>query len=343
MALPFLFEENFELGTRGGFDSEADTDSKLDFPHYSTLAGIPNLPAPWRGAYCMHVNLALGTNDAYVEENTAFDSTTAGTLIYTRIMFWFGGSPVMASDDEFRLLEARSGSAGATVEYGCAINYTTTNGYRFGIFQGTASTTSYTPITLNRWHSLELLFTHGTGSTLDGWVDGVALTQIADFAIGTSGVTFGRVGTIGIDAGTTRGRVLFDDVTVDDLRLGPPERRFPQTRVLTASEHLFMGQGEIAEVALLSGGGTDNVLEIIDTDDAYTTDAHNIVMRLLNTANNQVVEKVLSKPIQVKRGAYVSISGTGPRALVRINRAQGYWSDAAIRNLGLKRTPRRPD
>ena len=64
MAFPFLSEANFEDGTKGHFDSETDTGSRLDIAHYSTLAKIPGLAMPWRGAYAVRVNLATSTNDA---------------------------------------------------------------------------------------------------------------------------------------------------------------------------------------------------------------------------------------------------------------------------------------
>ena len=69
MAFPYIFKANFEGGTNGEWDSESDTGSRLDFPHYSELARIPGLAMPYRGARCMRVDLTTGqTNDHTVTE-----------------------------------------------------------------------------------------------------------------------------------------------------------------------------------------------------------------------------------------------------------------------------------
>ena len=69
MAFPFIFHANFEGGSNAEWDSEADTDGVLDFPHYSELARSP-MPnhTPFSGAYCMRVVLNGGTNDATLTE-----------------------------------------------------------------------------------------------------------------------------------------------------------------------------------------------------------------------------------------------------------------------------------
>jgi len=40
MSLPLEFFENFETGAKGAFDSEVDTDKRLDFPHQRHLGGV---------------------------------------------------------------------------------------------------------------------------------------------------------------------------------------------------------------------------------------------------------------------------------------------------------------
>ena len=37
-------------------------------------------------------------------------------------------------------------------------------------------------------------------------------------------------------------------------------------------------------------------------------------------------------PVTVRKGCYVSLSGTNPRAIIQIRRAMAYCSDGAIRN-----------
>ena len=58
--------------------------------------------------------------------------------------------------------------------------------------------------------------------------------------------------------------------------------------------------------------------------------------RAENPANNETVDPA-GMPACIERGAYISMSGTNPRALVQISRANGYVSDGAIRQLGLAR------
>jgi hypothetical protein len=67
MAFPFIFHENFEGGTTGGFDSESDTGSLLDVVHYSTIASDVNSLMPYRGAYVLRNKLG-DTNDNNITE-----------------------------------------------------------------------------------------------------------------------------------------------------------------------------------------------------------------------------------------------------------------------------------
>ena len=339
MAFPWLSEATFEANTVGHFDTEADDSNKLSIAHYSELARYPYPMAPYRGAYCVFIDQSIGTatDAAYLQETGSWDLiVTADEEIYLKMMFWFGGPVVMADTNEFAI--AQFWSSTSTAEGGAYINYTTANGYRIGI--GETAATSFLPLTLNRWHCLELFLDPGAASagTLDGWLDGVGFTQVT--ALTQADITSGIVGASGLDAGTTGFYLLIDDVVTDDAQVFPPERRFPQTRLLTQSEHIFVGPGEIANVTLLCGAGTDNVLTIYDTDNAYTSDASNVVAILNNTANSEVID-LANVPVEVQRGAYVALSGTNPRALVQIRRAAGYWSDAGIRNVGHRRTPRK--
>lgn len=334
MGFPFLSEAGFEAGTLGHFDAEVDTENRLDFPHYSDLARIPGAGAPWRGAYCMRVALENdGTPaDAYVQETGAWDLSASGTL-FVRLMFRLRPDTVMANADEFAIFQLWSGAS--TVEAGAYINYTTANGFRLGI--GEATATSFAPLTLGAWHCLELKFVIDSGvgndGTIDAWLDGGALAQVTGLDQGA--ITSGVVGVLSQDAGTTRGAILFDDIVADDARIFPPVERFPQQVLLTASGHVFVGPGEIEKIDLLSGGATDNVLQVYDTDRAYTSDASNVTAELKNVANNERVA-LWDTPIRVHRGAYVSLAGTNPRALVKIGWANSY-SEGAMRQQGLAR------
>lgn len=334
MGFPFLSEAGFESGTLGHFDAEVDTEFRLDFPHYSELARVPGGSAPWRGAYCMRVALANdGTPaDAYVQENTAWDLAATNTL-FVRLMFRVSPDIVMANADEFAIFQLWSGAS--TVEGGAYINFTTANGLRLGIGEGSA--TSFAPLTTGVWHCLELKFVIDSGvgndGTIDAWLDGGALAQVT--GLDQAAITSGVVGVLSQDAGTTAGTILFDDIIADDARIFPPVERFPQQVLLTASGHAFVGPGEILKLDLLSGGATDNVLQVYDTDRAYTSDASAAQLELRNVANNERVA-MSDWPLRLHRGAYVSLAGTNPRALVTIAWANSY-SEGAMRQQGLRR------
>jgi hypothetical protein len=335
MAFPWLSETGFEDGTRGHFDAETDTENRLDFPHYSELARVGGPEMPWRGAYCMRVNLANDGSpaDAYVQETGSWDLAATG-VIFLRLMFYVSRDLVMGNTDEFALFQLWSSTN--TVEGGAYINFTTANGLRLGI--GEASATSFTPLTQGVWHCLELGYVIDSGAgndgTLDAWLDGAALTQVTGLDQGA--ITSGVLGVLGQDATTTRGTILFDDIVADDARIYPPSERFPDQLILTTSGHVFVGGGELAQVELYSGGATDNVLAVYDTDRGATNDASNSKLELKNTANNERVPG--DDPVRVHRGAYVALSGTNPRALAKIGWANSY-SAGAMRQQGLRRTP----
>lgn len=337
MSFPYISEVNFEdgLATTGGgtFDSEVDTDSKLDIAHYSELARTPEIAMPYRGAFCMRVDLSGGTADAYLQEDLDWDMALDETQ-HWRFMLWVDPNITMANNDEFAIFKLQS--TGPVDEAVIVINFTTANGLRIGV--GETGGTNFLDLSTNRWHSVELSVTLDDGAsddgTLDLRLDGSAATQVA--SLDQAAIAQGRIGTMDIDAGTTRGVVLFDEILSDDARLFPAEIRFPTTILMTTSGHAFVGHGDIDNISLLSGAATDNVITVFDTDIANTDDAGNILTELKNTANNELVDPA-GMPVHVRRGCYVNMSGTNPRALLNICKVQAYGSDGAIRNFGHKR------
>ncbi|KKL89912.1 hypothetical protein LCGC14_1909980, partial [marine sediment metagenome] len=91
----------------------------------------------------------------------------------------------------------------------------------------------------------------------------------------------------------------------------------------------------IEDIRLLSSANTNNALTVFDTDEAYTSDASNIVAEIKNTINSETVP--LHDRVYVRKGAYVQLAGTQPRATLRVGIVPTY-NDAAVRNLGLRRT-----
>jgi hypothetical protein len=338
VAFPYLSENGFETGTLGHFDTKVDTETRLDFPHYSELARIPGASSPFRGAYCMRVKLENDGSpaDAYVQETGSWDTAADGTAIYFRFAFYVSSNIVMANNDEFGIFQLWSSTN--TVEGGAFINYTTANGLRIGI--GETAATSFKPLTTGVWHQLELGFTlDNAGSndgTIDAWLDGGAFTQVASLDQGA--ITSGVVGVVGQDAGTTTGFILFDEIVADDTRVYGIVDRFTSEINLTASGHVFVGDGCVENVSLKSGAGTDNVLTVYDTDTAYTNDPMNAKVELKNTANNELVDPAGTPIYTFRRGCYVALAGTNPRATVKVCRVQNY-SDGAIRQLGQRRRP----
>ena len=339
MAYPYLSEYNVEQGDKGHFDSESDSASRLDFTHYSQLAQVPGLAMPYRGAYCVRVDLSTSTTDAYLEETGSWDLAADGT-IYFRFMLWISPDLVMANNDQFYVLKLQS--AGPVDEVVAGLIYTTAAGLKFGV--GETAITSSLPIEKGKWNCIEVTANIDSGAgndgTIDYWVNGTAGTQVA--SLDQAAITQGRFGVMGQDAGTTTGNILLDWLTVDDARVYGPystNERFVENTYLMNSGHVFVGRGILENIQLLTGG-TDNTLEVYDTDTAYTLDPSKCKVRLLTATSGEVVDPA-GMPLIFTRGCYVKLAGTaganGPFASVKISSTASWGSDGAIRNYGAKR------
>lgn len=334
MAFPWIFASNFEQGTNAEWDSEQDTGSKLDFPHYSTLATIPGAPAPYRGAYCARIDLTSGdTNDHTLTEGD-MDIADAGTG-YFRWYMYISSNFTATANDVFNIFELQQ--AGGTVEMSVSMQITaSSNLLEIGFGDGVAQSSFVTYPARGRWCCIELLATVSTGGSgvatlfLDGTQVQTSTTLTQAAAVGQC--VLGTQNTLS----TTTGVIYLDQFVMDDARIYPISVRFPHEVLLTKSGHVFVGSGTVENVSLLSGAGTDCVLSIFDTDVGNTNDASNVRVELKNTANNELVDPA-GTPLTFQRGCYVSLSGTNPRALVKIGWAQGYWSDGRIKQHGEKR------
>jgi len=336
MAFPFLYEEGFELGTIGQFDAQSpDPFTRAGFDHYSTLAGRPDVKvAPFRGAYCFRVDLATNTTDHYVQETAAFDTAATGR-IHIRFQLYISPSRVMADADEFAVFQLWSGAT--TVEAGVYVNFTTASGLRLGIGETTA--TQFLSLSPGVWHTVEVNALIDSGvpndGTIDGFLDNAAFTQVT--ALDQGAITSAVFGVLSQDVGTTAGVVLIDEIFADDTRLFPIVERFPETMFMTRSGHCAVGATELLNVELIPGTGTDSVLTLYDTDKAYTSDPSNIIGRLHNLTASEPPIDLADVPVWSKRGVYVDLAGTAPRAIVHIGRSQGYRSDGRIRDHGSRR------
>lgn len=322
MALPYLFECNFEDSTSSPFDSEVDTESKLSVEHYSTLAKLPFVDSvPYRGAYAALVDVSLGTADAYYQEDAGFD-VAANTAAACRVAFWLSSNLVMAASDTFDLLLWQS--AGPVNEFSMNIqNNAGVITLRAGDTGGGTFRTS--PITFNAWHIAELVINTGTGvnATCTVYLDGYQLgAQITGITCGA--LTQARLGAMNIDAGTTRGRILFDQIVVDDTRVGNFSKRFDMTRLATKSGHVLLGPGSILEADLVQSVAVDETMSMWDTDIADTTDI-----------SRRVLTFQAFRPIFVNRGLYVVLGGTNPLGVVKFRDALD-MSEGGIKYLGVR-------
>lgn len=342
MAFPFIFEANFEAETDGSIEWDAaatDTGSQLDFPSYKDLARLPfRSAAPSSGAKCMRLQLTGGTADAFVSE-ADIDISLPGTAFF-KFDVWFSDDFAATADDTFHFLETQ-GVANAIQQVLGARIVATTGAINFGI--GNVAPTSFGALAITRgaWYTVELDITNNAGAgTIDLFVTkrgdkiapNVHATQVATLT--NIAVTHGVLG-IQNHLATTTGTILIDNFVMDDLRLFPRAIINPEVVLMTKSGHVFVGPGEVDNISLLSGGATDNVLAVFDTDSADTNDANNIGVELKNTADNELVDPA-GTPISIRRGAFVQLSGTDPRALVKIKLVDSFGSAAAIRRLGSK-------
>lgn len=337
MTFPFTFESNFEQGTNAEWDTETDTASQLDFPHYSTLAKLPwHTAAPFRGAYCMRLALTGGTADATLTEgdiDIALDENQ-----FVRFMIWISPDFTGTANDTLTLLELQSAGPVIEVAFGLRV-VAATNTINFGI--GELAPTSFGSEAIQRgiWYTVELDVTLDDGASDDGTIDlyvtpedqvsasAVHASQVA--TLDQAAVIQGVLGVQG-QLATTTGTILIDQFVFDDSRAYAIRDRYRQTITLTKSTHVFVGHGEICHVELLSGGGTDNVVAVYDTDTAETTDADKLILELKNLSNNEYVSTDLKRGIT--RGAYVQLSGTNPRATVTFSKTPAYGSPGAIRS-----------
>lgn len=324
---PYVAHMNFEAGGVAEFDSETDTESKLNVRHWSWLAGHgARLELPYHGAYAMHIDLSAGTAAAYLQENDLFDLSADATL-HIRFYFYAKGL-TMATSDRFNIFALESAADTNEVAVGVINNA--------GEIQLICSETGATAVGAGSrqtyleqgvWHCVELSVNidagGGNDGTIDFFVDGQQVgAQIT--ALDQGAIVHARFGVTGIDAGTTAGHLLFDSLVADDTRVFPMRSRFGEQQMAMKSGHLFLGRGELEQVTLMAGAATDNALILYDTDEANTNDASNIIvpeLRNAQGASDTVTYNVPKGQGWFERGCYAALSGTNPRALVMARRA----------------------
>lgn len=333
MAFPWLQEEVFDDGTRGGFDSETDASSILDFPDYRELArgGF----APWRGAHALRVRLAADAT-GFITETGGFDTAQGGT-----ISVWFSlliGADLSLTAGDTVVLFALD-SAGPVNE---AVVGVRNNGGVYELFCGETGATRTLPITRNtkRWYQIELTATIGNPAdgTLDFYVDGAQVgAQITTLTQAT--ITQARLGAVSGTAAGNLGTILIGGIIADDLRVYP-RTRFPQdTAWITRDQTAWVGPCTI-DAASVTGTGTDAVLTVLDAD-IYTATGIDFSREPAIYVRNVVANDQapgFNPPIKLTRGAYVQLTGTSPQAWISITSpSQVVRSSANYVDRGLRR------
>lgn len=337
MAHPWVFEANFETGDNSEWDSESDTGSLLDFPHYSTLAKIPGIGMPFRGAYCMRVQPG-DTNDHTVTEGDL--NISADGVAWYRFYVWH--NITATADDIFNIFEIQSSGA---VEGAISLQVTASSGLvEIGIGETEASSFGC-PLTPSVWHCIELKAELDDGGsndgTLDLYVDGANVQQVT--SLDQAAVTQGVLGTQGTLA-TTSGTILFDQFIADDARIGPIMDRWAETMAITKTTHLIVGPCEVSSVEIWTTNA-DNSIELYDSDAVVKTDS----VEVRDKGNRKVgIEVAFSESVQMRgswlfhRGCYVVLTGTNPGGTVSFRKARAYGSEGAVRSHAANRTPPPP-
>ncbi|MGH9910750.1 MAG: hypothetical protein ACRD32_08920, partial [Nitrososphaerales archaeon] len=315
------------------WDSETDVAGALNVRHYSFLAKqdatIVGPSAPYRGAYCLEINMLGDTADHVLIEG---DIDIADTVTrYTRFAL-FIGKDVTGVTDIFNIFELQ-GTADA-VEAAIGLRITTgVSTVEIGIGQIAPAAFATQPLQKGKWYQIELVTLASTTAvgTSDLYVDGTLVQGIN--TITNTAVLRGVLGTQNT-LSTTLGHLFFDQFVFDDTRVGPIATRYPETLWITKSQHVCVGQSDLLNVTLLPGTGTNSVLKIYDTDTATTLDEGNIVAHLFNLTGSEPPIDLADVPVCVRRGAYVELAGTAPRALVHVGCSQGYYSAGRIRQHG---------
>lgn len=336
MAFPYIFESNFEQGTNAEWDSESDTGSKLSFPHYSTFINRSDFKTvPFRGAYCAMWDLTTGDTNDHTVTAGAMDIADQGTA-YFRWYMYVSRNFTATADDTFNIFELQQ--AGGTVEESIGMRITAaTNLLEIGAGDGTAPT-SFAEFPRGKWVCVEVqakVSTTGAGLVtifLDE-TQVVSVTSITQAAAVGQGV-LGTQDTLS----TTTGVILIDEMVMDDARIYGLPIRFPEEVYMTKTGHAFVGSGTIENVTLMSGVGTDNVVQIFDTDVNNTNHTGRMKLELKNIANNETVDPA-GVPVRVQRGAYVVLTGTNPRAILKLSHCQAYGSEGVIRQHASQRIP----
>ena len=323
-SFPFQFEANFEGGDASEFTSTVGTQVAVE--HYKELARNGAWGVPYRGAYALQGTFGTNT-DSYVRSTSI--TIGSGSVGYSRFMFYIGDDVSASTTTEVLLhtTEPAVAGIGLRIESGGDI--------KFGIASnGSALTTSDVVLEKGRWYTAELTADTTNTNTCTATLNDAVSVTIAN-GVATGATTESRLGVVGIGAGSLaniEGTVTLDELATDTARLYGFDSRYPQRLLVTKDSHIFVGSGNIEDVQLIAGAGTDCELNIYDTETG-DTNPQNLVYRHTNNTTDEATNYNGRNKIKLHKGAYVTMSGTDPRAVIALGVTSSYGSEANVRKL----------
>lgn len=329
----------------------ASSGTLIDYPHFSKLANSGL--APYRGAYCLRVQLNGGVTDQYCREDTLFDDWTAGpTDRWLRFYFYLSKDFNMADADLFSMFEAES-TLNTTTRVACGILRNGANLYYWannlrgsvvpatdGINMGTLA--AGTNCALGKWWCAEVAghLAGGAAGTIDFYLNGTAGTQVAGLT--QTAIVDAKIGVLGPMAGTS-GTVLIDDFIYDDTgRIYPDATRYRILNVVQrqASDHIVLGPGRLSCAVQGTGAAGNATLYLYDTDAVPgTTNTPTPFLFMTNTVAQEFIPG--HDIFEFEKGCYSVMGGTAAQAYFSISRG-GLVSDASVIAYGLRTGRPRP-
>lgn len=317
MPFPFVFHENFETGTAGGFSqgdpAVTDPSGRIDFPDWRDDLDID----PWRGGHVMRVDLNRTHGTAYVE-NTSALNIGAGTNRYIR--FYLRVSEDFRAPDyvgaSVRLLEFRSASG---VEGGISISCSDSEiwGPKLAIWcpdePPSGQHVDGLAFKRNVWLPIQVAVKHETTTGRIVLQLGENMIEVGRMAMDT--LTGFRLGAIAQNE-KIRGTLYYDDFIIDTEKLEQPvflpqDQLWGHSQLYTMSSYAFIGPGTIRGATLVGNGAATAYLH--DADRLPL--AHHDIRGALKVAVAESKDTLMER-IAFKRGCYIAMSGSDPQVIV---------------------------
>ena len=307
---PYQFQGDFESGDFSQFATVTNpgTPAQMTVMHYTEMVQKGIGEVPYRGAYAQVCDLSRGSADAFVAPAAITPVATSAVRFYVCV----GLNLRMGIGDLCTLARIDCGADQTSL-----VLDNTTGTPRLDV-TGTyaAAQHRYSALTLGQWLCIEA---EAIGANMqcyiNGGTNGVPLTGLA-----SAGVTGVRLGTTGIDAGTTTGYVAYDQLAVDDTRLAPYPERYPQIIQVKGSGVVIPGSGRYARINLIAGHASDNTLALYDSDVAGTGPEELLAPILTSELANRDYHPGRQAGY-FTYGLKVVMTGTAPQALIVLGHA----------------------